>query len=834
MPRYDIDTVKQAATNRWPEIFTAIANVNSDIFDGRHHPCPKNCIRGDGSPPGGTNRFRLIDADAGACLCNECFDTKNGDGLSVVQWLTDGDFKSSLELVAKHLGVAPEKRNKKHDPAEHLEFLPWNPTIVGLWCLKKKPIKPAALELIGGRVARYRDQYTVIAIPVWGSSLHDADPVGWILYRADGGELPKWKPNSKQPEWVKVKLTAGSKAGIIGNTKAIVESQSVLWKTEGPTDLAGFLSVAPNQVAFTTANGAKEKPLDWIVKLCEGRKVIVCHDADKPGQEGATWVPGRDGGRRPGWCPKLATVAQKVINLTLPFTVEPTNGPDLRDFFNGGGTFASLAERIPDAEVFESTPEVTNAIDEAEDDPQRLARINLERYKSEHDGRLVYWRDEWWKWKEGRYKRIELTELKAKVWAAIRVEFEQCWRDRSVGDNRPVQKVTRALVSNVIGAMESVCTIPSSIEMGSWMPDRSKPHYLAAENGVIDLDAVFDGKEASEFLLDHTSDWFSSFRLDYAFDTEAECPKWIDYLNYSMEGDQERINLLQEWSGYLLRHTNDLQKFLVLEGEGGNGKTVFFAAMTAMLGEPNISHVSIENFGDRFALGSTLGKAANISGDAGEIDMIAEGVLKQFTGGDIMQFDRKNQKPISARPSAKLMAAWNSRPRIRDRSRGLWRRMILVPFNREIPPERKILGMDKPGWWVDQGEAPGILLWAIVGLHRLESQGDFTKARVVSDAMAEYRSDSNPAGEFFGDYLGVGESSIDCAHLYELYKHWCQKTGCKPLGNRQFGKEMRRKFPSIERVRMRDGRSLVWKYRNAQFLTDEIFDRSTDKQKTIF
>lgn len=827
MARFNIDTVKQAAAGRWPEIFSSLAHVPTQTFDGKHHPCPK-C--------GGKDRFRLMKADVGACICNQCFSTKNGDGLAVVQWLTNSDFATALGQVAKYLGVAEDKGKRKTNPAEHLVFLPWNNTLAGMWCLKKKPIKPEVIHAIGGRFAKYRGQYTVLAIPVWGSALEAEPPVGWVLYRADGGDLPKWSPTNKQPNWVKVKLTAGSVAGIIGDTKSIVSGQNPLWKTEGPTDLLALLSAAPDQCAFTTANGSKEKPLDWIVKLCENRKVIVVHDADTPGQEGATWVPGRDGQRRPGWCPRIAEVAEKVVNLTLPFVVEPTHGPDIRDYFAGGGSFASLCERIKDADSFsEEHEEPANMVDEAEDDPQRLARVNLERYKQEHDGRLLYWRDEWWKWKEGRYRRIEASELRAKVWLSVRQEFEASWRDRqAAGDDKPIRKVTRSLVSNVVGAMESMCSIASSISMGSWMPDRSQPHYVAAKNGILDLSAVFAGKDASECLLDHSPDWFSSFRLDYPFDPEAECPKWIEYLDYCMDGDHERISLLQEWAGYLLRNSNDLQRFLVLEGEGGNGKTVYFAAMTAMLGESNVSHVSIENFDGRFELGTTIGKAANISGDAGEIDMVAEGVLKQFTGGDIMQFDRKNQTPISARPTAKLMAAWNSRPRIRDKSMGLWRRMLLVPFDRTIPPERRVLGMDKPDWWIEQGEAPGILLWAIVGLHRLESQGDFTRSKVSSDAMAEYREDSNPAGEFFGDYLEEGESSIESNRLYELYQYWCKKTGCKPLGCRQFGKELRRKFSKIERVRVREGKNLTWKYQGIQFLTDLIFSEPVEGGNSLF
>lgn len=296
------------------------------------------------------------------------------------------------------------------------------------------------------------------------------------------------------------------------------------------------------------------------------------------------------------------------------------------------------------------------------------------------------------------------------------------------------------------------------------------------------------------------------------------------------------MDVLQEWAGYLLTNSNDLQKFLVLEGDGGNGKTVYFAAMTAMLGEANVSHVSIENFEGRFELGTTIGKMANISGDAGEIDQVAEGVLKQFTGGDIMQFDRKNQDPISARPTAKLMAAWNSRPRIRDKSRGLWRRMLLVPFNRAIPQSRKVLGMDKPGWWIEKGEAPGMLLWAIVGLERLRQQGEFTRSASVRRAMAEYQQESNPVLRFFDETVEllppdqiateerkelVDQVAIDANDLYLRYKSWCGEEAIKPLAKQNFGKAVSRQFGEIKHRRgPRNKRYFV--YRLLRYIGEEF------------
>lgn len=128
---------------------------------------------------------------------------------------------------------------------------------------------------------------------------------------------------------------------------------------------------------------------------------------------------------------------------------------------------------------------------------------------------------------------------------------------------------------------------------------------------------------------------------------------------------------------------------MILEGEGANGKSVFTKVVVALLGRGNVSHVPLEIFGQRFALAPTLGKLANISGEIGELDSVAEGQLKAFVAGDSMQFERKYREPIMAEPTARLILATNNRPRFVDRSEGLWRRMLLVPWNVQIPEDKQ-------------------------------------------------------------------------------------------------------------------------------------------------
>jgi len=94
--RLDVAGVKQAAAGRWPEILAKLGGIEPEVLDGRHHPCPK-C--------GGVDRFRLIDQDAGACLCNQCFAKGNGDGIAAVRWLCDWDFPTALREIGSYLGL---------------------------------------------------------------------------------------------------------------------------------------------------------------------------------------------------------------------------------------------------------------------------------------------------------------------------------------------------------------------------------------------------------------------------------------------------------------------------------------------------------------------------------------------------------------------------------------------------------------------------------------------------------------------------------------------------------------------------------------------------------
>jgi len=818
---YDAKDVKHLARGRWAAILSTVAGLPAAILDGQHHPCPKpGC--------GGSDRFRFTDDDGdGSLICNQCARRSCGDGFASVQWALGCDFQTAVQRVGEYIGAPPAANGKPQrarktaiDPSKDLQPMPWSDSLAGLWCSRKRPILPAAIAAAGGRLARYRHHHTVIDLPVIG---RQGETTGHVIANVTGGTLPRFDAHGKLIGQVKTKLTWGSQPGLIGR----LPSDRIIVKTEGPTDALALLSATdlPSMVAvWANEAGAGQKPQPWILQAAAGKTVYVVGDADQPGDQGAAL-----------WASAFAAHAAEVRHVRLPYPVMPDHGKDLRDWLaegHGWDDFLALAAAAPI--VPPSSQPTSEALPEAVDDPHRLARMNLERYASSQQGRtLRFWRDEWYVWKRNRYRKITETEFRAKIAASIKAEFDRAY---SAGRTTMVRQVTGGLVSNVILATAGMVGVSSEVEFGTWLPDRSRRNYLSMANGILDIDAVLAGKEEADCLLPHSPEWFSIVSVPYAFDSNAgaEPPKWMAYLDRVLEGDQERINILQEWAGYLLTPDTGLQKFLVSEGDGANGKSVYSACMTAMLGGENVSNIQLEVFGDRFSRTDSLGKLANICGDVGEVDKTAEGYIKSFTSGDRMYFDRKGVSGLNVVPTARLMIACNIRPRFNDRSDGVWRRMILMPFQIQIPEEERIIGMDKAWWWEQSGELPAIFNWALLGLARLRSQPSFTKSRLVERAKEEYREEMNPARMFLKEYLEPSQSGlIPTKVLYQFYCDWISENGYRPLSEKQFGREVRRCFPSCVRNRTGVRGNQNYCYEFIQFSQDEICGKKTS-EATLF
>ena len=93
---------------------------------------------------------------------------------------------------------------------------------------------------------------------------------------------------------------------------------------------------------------------------------------------------------------------------------------------------------------------------------------------------------------------------------------------------------------------------------------------------------------------------------------------------------------------------------------------------------------------ERFKPAELFGKLANIFADLPTKNIDDNGIFKALVGEDYLTVEKKNKNPFSFQSSARLLFSCNSIPmNYGDKSEGFYRRLIIIRFNRTVPPEKR-------------------------------------------------------------------------------------------------------------------------------------------------
>jgi len=425
---------------------------------------------------------------------------------------------------------------------------------------------------------------------------------------------------------------------------------------------------------------------------------------------------------------------------------------------------------------------------------RHLAADSIEQGQST----LRRWKGQFYRWRSGRYVPVADSDMQSLVTQHFSEHNKQISIFRACGEQRV--NITTALVKNIMLCLGiKGVYLPAERELNTWDDERQHTTgtTIVFNNGLL-THAV--GEEPA--FTQHTPAYFTLTKLPYDYDPHAACPRWLEFLDEVMEADAERILLLARWAGYLLTANCKRQKFLLIAGDGRNGKTVFATMLERMVGLDNVTHIPLSMFSQPFALASTLGKALNSTSESSHsLDEFAETMFKSMVSGDRMSFQRKYREPLDATPTAKIMISTNHLPQFSDKSYGVWRRLLFVPFERSIPEH-----LQNPDLVEElSAELPGIFNWARQGLARLEADGRFANPKKCIEATAQYRRDVNPARAFLLDnYIsGLEYEGLPSSEVYDSYTTWCINNGHRPMSNTTFGKEVKRTFPTVTHVQSR-------------------------------
>lgn len=411
---------------------------------------------------------------------------------------------------------------------------------------------------------------------------------------------------------------------------------------------------------------------------------------------------------------------------------------------------------------------------------------------------LVLWNENFYQYDEGRYHGLSKEEVKAHIGNYV------------VNKNPKLRNKKISLVhQEVIAMLYTLILIPKNIQppffdinLGKGMLNgsyQSKRNWLALENGLFDLDEFLE--DHPQPLMEHTPNYFSFNKLPYIYDSQATCPTWLRFLDDTFSC-KETKDLVQEWFGYHLAPHCRHEKFLVAYGKGRNGKSVMLKVLSLMLGEGNYKSVGIEAFDPQrtFALASLVEAMANIINDLNEFKKTGEGLLKQFVSGEPITVERKYKDHFTFTPTAKITIATNHHVRWSDKSDGIWKRMILLNFDKQILDESK---QDKrlvdSTWWHRSGELSGVLNWALEGLKRLENRGYFKIPPKVIRDVELCRQNANFAYSFLMENVVEDPNGQYPSHwLFRDYQKYCIENGSTPLQSTNFAYELQRHFPNVK------------------------------------
>ncbi|MDV5103355.1 phage/plasmid primase, P4 family [Clostridium perfringens] len=323
------------------------------------------------------------------------------------------------------------------------------------------------------------------------------------------------------------------------------------------------------------------------------------------------------------------------------------------------------------------------------------------------------------------------------------------------------------------------------------------PYLVNVRNGLLDI------RDMS--FKEHTPSYLSTVQLNVEYNPQVDCPQFKKFLNEVL--DCKLIPLVQEIVGYLLTTNTASQKAFVFWGPARTGKsTLLWVVEYLLLGKKNVSNIPWQEIGDKFKTAELLGKLANVFSDLPSKSIDDTGIFKVVTGEDYLMAEKKNKNPFKFKPFARLVFSCNELPRnYVDRTEGFYRRLIIVPFNRQIEKSK----IDKALKYKFQREKEGILNWALEGLKRLyENNFEFSENELTDGVKKEYKRENNNVISFVEECCEL-DSLFSCSRieLYEAYKEFCVEAGLKALSQIKFNKELEGNFNI---TRSRSGKLRLW------------------------
>ena len=149
--------------------------------------------------------------------------------------------------------------------------------------------------------------------------------------------------------------------------------------------------------------------------------------------------------------------------------------------------------------------------------------------------------------------------------------------------------------------------------------------------------------------------------------------------------------------------------------------------------------------------------------------------MKQLCSTDLIEGEKKYKDPFKFRPTHTLVLYTNHLPRVGATDTGIWRRLIVIPFNARITGNSDIKNYSK---YLQANAAPAIMKWIIEGAQKAIRDNYRLKApKCVQEAIARYKADNDWMSHFLDECCEIGDGLKEkSGELFAAYRAYCGRT----------------------------------------------------------
>lgn len=288
----------------------------------------------------------------------------------------------------------------------------------------------------------------------------------------------------------------------------------------------------------------------------------------------------------------------------------------------------------------------------------------------------------------------------------------------------PIEQGEALFRANATRTNNIIRIIKNRIHRSGYFADA--PQGIALKNGFLRIEDK-EVKHDKPLTIDHRQ----RHALYVSYNPDANAAAIDDFL-FSVLEDQALVSFIYELFGIaVFGMGGSYHKFVIFYGSGRNGKGAVSRLLRKLLGEGMCSNVGPEEMEREYNRIGLYGSRANI---IGELPDFKKGALKYFkmaTGGDSILLRDIGKASFNYKPIAQHIALTNDLPLIKKVDPSITGRMLVVPFNVFITPEKRIIDIED-GLFEEHGE--GFLRRIVEGMQRVLDRGRIAEPDAVRRA----------------------------------------------------------------------------------------------------